>query len=100
MLDEKDLQAIAGLINQSVSQSENRMKAYMDEQISGSGNRMKAYIESNVEKKIQLLAEGHRIILNRLPDADEQEQLKSRVKVLERVVTDLRVELDELKKAQ
>lgn len=80
MLDEKDLQAIAGLINQSE-------------------NRMKTYIESNVEKKIQLLAEGHRQILSQLPNVDEQEQMKSRIKVLERIVTDMRVEIDELKQA-
>ena len=130
MLDEKDLQAIAGLFNQAVSESENRMKAHTESAVSESENRMKAYMESavsnsenrmkahmestvsqsenrtkayleaNVEKKIQLLAEGHKIILDRLPDADEQEQLKSRVKVLERIVTDMRVEIDELKKAQ
>jgi hypothetical protein len=100
MLNKKDLQAIAGLINQSVTQSENRMKAYIDEQVSGSEKRIMTYIESNVEKKIQLLAEGHRIIIDKFPDVNEQEQLKSRVKVLERVTTDLREELDELKKAQ
>ncbi len=69
LLDEKDLQAIADLIGQFK-------------------NRMKTYIESNVEKKIQLLAEGHSNILEHLPDVDEQAQLKSRVRVLERVVTD------------
>lgn len=37
MLDEKDLQAIAELMNQSIRKSENWMKAY---------------IESNVEKQI------------------------------------------------
>lgn len=92
MLDEKDLQAIAGLISQSESRTQSR--------IDQSEIRMKTYIESNVEKKIQLLCEGHETILNRLPDADEQEQLKSRIKVLERIVTDMRVEIDELKKAQ
>ena len=81
MLDEKDLQAIAQLIGQSE-------------------NRIMTYIESNVEKEIKTLAEGHKTILDRLPVADEQEQLKSRVKVLERVVIDLRSELDDLKKAQ
>lgn len=80
MLDEKDLQAIAQLINQSE-------------------NRMKAYIESNVEKNIQTLAEGHRAILDKLPEAEEQAQLKSRVRVLERVVIDLRKEVEDLKKA-
>ena len=99
LLDEKDLQAIAELIGQS----ESRMKTYTESTVESaivrSENRMKTYIESNVEKKIQLLAEGHNCILERLPDVDEQAQLKSRVRVLERVVTDMRVELDELKKA-
>lgn len=63
-------------------------------------NEFNAVIDSKVTHDIQLLAEGHQTILDRLPDADEQEQLKSRVKVLERVVIDLRTELDELKKAQ
>ena len=129
LLDKKDLQAIAELMNQSISQSEtrmktyteslvnqsenrmktfteslvnqseNRMNTYTESLVNQSENRMKAYIESNVEKKIQLLAEGHNNILARLPDVDEQAQLKSRVRVLERVVTDMRVELDELKKA-
>ncbi len=85
MLDEKDLQSIANLIHSAVS---------------GSENRLMTYIESSVEKKIQLLAEGHETIIDRLPNADEQEQLRSRVRVLERVVVDLRKELDELKKAQ
>jgi len=99
MLDKEDLQAIAGLVEQSAGQSENRMKSYMNESVNRSENRILTYIESNVEKKIQLLAEGHQILLDRLPSVDEQEQLKSRVKVLERVVVDLRTELDELEKA-
>ena len=90
-------------IGSAIGESENRMKDYIGTSIGPaigeSENRMKDYIESNVEKKIQLLAEGHNCILERLPDVDEQAQLKSRVRVLERVVTDMRVELDELKKA-
>lgn len=81
MLEEKDLQAIASLINQSE-------------------NRLKTYIEVKIEKDIHTLAEGHMSILERLPAVEEQEALKSRVKVLERVVLDLRHEVDELKKAQ
>ena len=84
MLDEKDLQAIAEFINRSVQESENRTKAYM---------------ESHLEKNINLLAEGHAQILERLPEAEEQAQLKSRVRVLERVVIDLRNEIETLKKA-
>ncbi|MCI6027555.1 MAG: hypothetical protein MRZ28_09670 [Oscillospiraceae bacterium] len=130
MLDEKDLQAISHLLQSAVSESEERMSsriesavsasekrmsariesaasasekrmsARIDTAISESENRLMTYIESSVEKKLQLLAEGHETILNHLPDVDEQAQLKSRVRVLERVVIDLRKELDELKTAQ
>lgn len=81
LLDEKDLQAIASLISQSE-------------------NRLKSYIESKAEHNIPLLAEGHKDILDRLPAVDEQVQLKSRVQVLERIVVDLRTEIDKMKKAQ
>lgn len=126
MLDEKDLQAISRLLQSAVSESEERMSARIEESekrmstriesavsasekrmssridtaISESENRLMAYIESSVEKKLQLLAEGHETILNHLPDVDEQAQLKSRVRVLERVVIDLRKELDDLKAAR
>ena len=126
MLDEKDLQAISRLLQSAVSESEERMSSrieesekrmssriesavsaseermssHIDTAISESENRLMTYIESSVEKKLQLLAEGHETILNHLPDVDEQAQLKSRVRVLERVVIDLRKELDELKSAQ
>lgn len=115
MLDEKDLQAISRLLQSAVSESEERMSSHIDTAIaesekrmssridtaiSESENRLMTYIESSVEKKLQLLAEGHETILNHLPDVDEQAQLKSRVRVLERVVIDLRKELDDLKAAQ
>ena len=83
-----------------IEESEKRMSSRIDTAISESENRLMTYIESSVENKLQLLAEGHETILNHLPDVDEQAQLKSRVRVLERVVIDLRKELDELKSAQ
>lgn len=74
MLEEKDLQAIATLI----SQSENRTMAYM---------------ESHLEKKINIIDEGHQDILRRLPEAEGQAELKSRVRTLERLVNHLQDEL-------
>ena len=53
-------------------------------------NGVQAIIESDVKKDIKTLAEGHAQILERLPEAEEQAELKSRVRILERVVVDLR----------
>ena len=84
VLDEKDLQAIAQLMEQQ----EKRIM-----------NGVQAIIESDVKKDIKTLAEGHAQILERLPEAEEQAELKSRVRILERVVVDLRKEVEDLKKA-
>jgi hypothetical protein len=89
MLDEKDLQAIAQLMDVKLREQKEEILTEFN-----------AVIEDKVSHEIKVIAEGHKTILDRLPIADEQEQLKSRVKVLERVVIDLRSELDELKKAQ
>lgn len=100
MLEEKDLQAIAGLINQSINQSEGRMKTYIDQSANQSEGRMKTYIESKVEKQVHLLAEGHAQILDRLPDAEEQENIKSRVATLEHVVSKHTEQIHNLQQAQ
>ncbi|MVB11777.1 hypothetical protein CAFE_25020 [Caprobacter fermentans] len=62
--------------------------------------QVKALLENGVEKQIRLLAEGHAQILARLPDAEEQGEIKSRVTTLEHVAADHTRQLDELRKAQ
>ena len=92
MLEEKDLQAIAQLMDTKINGAlEQQEKRFM--------NGMRAIIESDVKRDIQILPEGHGDILKHLPDVDEQAQLKSRVRVLERIVVDLRNEVENLKKA-
>ncbi len=118
MLEEKDLQAIGQLILASeerlrtefntkieseVRASEERLRtefnSKMEMEIRASENRTHAYIESGVMKPIRLLAEGHAQILERLPEADELDSLRGRVRNLERIVTEQGREIDGLKRA-
>ena len=115
MLEQQDLQAIAQLMEQSekrmkeyvgttvntaVAQSEKRMKEYVGTAVAQSENRIKTYIEQTSERDIKILAEGHHDLSLRLPAAEEQEQLKSRVSVLEHIAKGMRTELDALERAQ
>lgn len=54
MLDEKDLQAIAALIQQS----EHNIMHELKQEIADSRNEIMAYIESKVERDIKTIAEG------------------------------------------
>ena len=129
MLEEKDIQAIAQLILASeerlrgeIGQVEERLRvefhskleteihaseertrtgihSQMKEEIHASETRTHAYIESGVMKPIRLLAEGHAQILERLPEADELDSLRGRVRNLERIVTEQGREIDALKRA-
>ena len=53
-----------------------------------------------VSKEIRLIAEQHSDIVARLPYVEEQAEIKSRVRVLERVVSNPGAEIDKLKKAE
>ena len=83
--------------------SEERLRtefhSQMKEEIHASETRTHAYIESGVMKPIRLLAEGHAQILERLPEADELDSLRGRVRNLERIVTEQGREIDALKRA-
>ena len=57
-------------------------------------------IDDKVSKEIRLIAEQHSDIVARLPYVEEQAEIKSRVRVLERVVSNLGAEIDKLKKAE
>ena len=57
-------------------------------------------IEDKVSHEIKIIAEGHMDIIRRLPEITELEELKSRVRVLERITQELSKTINELKKAQ
>ena len=57
-------------------------------------------IEDKVSHEIKIIAEGHMDIIRRLPEINELEEQKSRVRVLERITQELSKTINELKKAQ
>lgn len=56
-------------------------------------------IEDKVSHEIKIIAEGHMDIIRRLPEINELEELKSRVRVLERITQELSKTINELKKS-
>lgn len=62
-------------------------------------NAFNAVIEEKVTKEILIIAEGHSNLLRRLPEEDEIPNMKSRIRVLERVVQEHSAEIDKLSKA-
>lgn len=92
-MDEKLLlEAIGQMMNEKLKENNQILKKEII-------NEVNVVIEDKVTREIRLIAEGHRDIIQRLPDINEQDQLKSRVRMLERVVVDLRKEVEDLKKA-
>jgi len=111
MLDEKDLQAIAKLINTSVSESEARMAEKIDtaigqseartaEKIGQSEARMMVMMESYFEPKFNLLEDQIRLIQEKLIPAEVQDETEARLDALEAVVRRHSREIEKLKKAQ
>jgi uncharacterized coiled-coil DUF342 family protein len=62
-------------------------------------NRLTILMEHDIPKQINLLAEGQRMILDRLPKRNETEELSGRVDTLETVVTTHSADIAKLKKA-
>lgn len=89
MLEEKDLQAIAGLLD--IKLKEQKAEILME---------FNTVIEDKVSHEIKTIAEGHADIMERLPRVNEVEDLKSRVRILERIIKEHSQTIDELKKAQ
>lgn len=100
MLDEKDLQAIAQLINAS----EERTRKAIHEEINESEDRNRRYfnelIENVVRKDIGAVADGVETINDRLPNVDKIVDLQDRVSVLETSDEAQNKAIKELQKAQ
>lgn len=126
MLDEKDLQAIARLMDEKITASEARMTAYMDEKITASEgrmaekitasetrmtermesraqeseSRMMAMMEAYFEPRFNLLGDQIKLIQEKLTPAEALEDLQDQVDTLKAVVKQHSREIDALKKAQ
>ena len=95
MLDQDDLKAIAQLIKEN----NEVLRAEMKENNAALINQFNAVIESTVMPEIRAVAEGHQIILDRLPEVDKVGDLEDRVSTLEHIVQMQRQELNALKGA-
>lgn len=69
------------------------------QQVNQRTERLEVLLEHDIPHNIQLLAEGHAGILDRLPEAEEVDALRARIRVLERVVTDHTKVINELRQA-
>ena len=85
MLDEKDLQAIAQLMEQ-------QRKDIMHD--------VKVLLDTEVSTKFNLLAEGIEDIQSRMPSEDDMDIIDGRLDTLEAIVKKHSREIAELKKAQ
>ena len=110
MLDQNDLKAIAQLmkenneallnhVDRKLEENNVTPRAEMKENNAALINQFNAVIESTVMPEIRAVAEGHQIILDRLPEVDKVSDLEDRVGTLERIVQMQRQELNALKGA-
>jgi len=76
------------------------MRAELEKNRIATRNDMRAIIESEVNPKLQLLAEGHEVLLERINRLEKQDELTGRVVVLEEAVKKHNKELNALKQAQ
>ena len=89
MLDEKDLQAIAQLM-------EKQKQEILDE----TTQRMKVLLDTEVTPKFNLLAENQSIMMEKLERLDDMEVMDTRITALEAMVKKLNRDVEKLKKAQ
>ena len=119
MLDEKDLQAIAGLMDTKLTQQKQeiihevgaeltRQKQEIMHEVGIELTRQKqeimhevgALIEADITPKFDLLADGQKLIREQMVTRDDLADLESRLDVLEAVTRRNVREIDKLKKAQ
>ena len=104
MLEEKDLQAIAQLMEKQkqdiMSETKDLLAQQKQEILDESTRRMKLLLDTEVQTKFNLLAEGQRDILDALTPKSEIEELRNEVSVLKLAIRTMNQEIAELKKAQ
>jgi len=122
MLEEKDLQAIAQLMNAMEDRIDGKLTALegrIDEKLSAlegrideklarqkrelldeATHRMKVLLDAEVTPKFNLLAEGQEDILRRMPSEEDMDIIDSRLATLEALVKKHSREIAALKRAQ
>lgn len=70
------------------------------EKLEGDTQGIKVLLDVEIRRNIKTIAEGHQVILDRLPDADEMEAMEARLSAVEVVVRKHSKDIQNLKKAQ
>lgn len=96
MTDKEILAAMKEMLVEERKYTDAKIESTQKETI----QQVKTLLENGVEKQIKILAEGHAQILARLPDAEKQEELESRITTLERVAKDHTKEIKLLQQAR
>lgn len=100
MLDEKDLQAIAQLMEKQKQDIMSETKGLLEQQKQDIMHDVKVLLDTEVTPKFNLLAENQKIMLDKLAPKSELEELRSEVSVLKLAIRSINQEIAELKKAQ
>lgn len=103
MLDEKDLQAIAQLIDKKldpIKEDIEELKAGQTKLKAEILHEAGALIEADVIPRFNLLADGQKLIQEKMLPAEALDTVEDRVDVLEAVVKLHSREIEKLKKAQ
>lgn len=100
MLEEKDLQAIAQLMEKQKQEIMSETKGLLSQQKQDIMHDVKVLLDTEVTPKFNLLAENQKIMLDKLAPKSELEELRSEVSVLKLAIRSINQEIAELKKAQ
>lgn len=100
MLDEKDLQAIAQLMEKQKQDIMSETKGLLEQQKQDIMHDVKVLLDTEVTTRFNLLAEGQQVIMDAITPKSEIEELRNEVSVLKLAIRTMNQEIAELKKAQ
>ncbi len=98
-LMQSEMQGMKGEI-QGVKHDMQSMEDRLNQKIEDTRTDIMTYIESAVNPKLEILAEGHRAILDSMVPLNRVEELEEDVKLLKMAFRQMSTELQALKKAQ
>lgn len=104
MLEEKDLQAIAQLMEKQKQEIMSETKGLLSQQkqeiLDETTQRMKILLDTEITPKFNLLAENQSIMMEKLERLDDIEVMDTRITALEAMVKKLNRDVEKLKRAQ
>lgn len=100
MLEEKDLQAIAQMMDSIKKDITQEASGLLTEQRKGIMQDVTTLMDADFSHRFDLLAEGQQTILEKLERLEDMDIMDTRLTALEAMVKKLNREVNQLKKAQ